>query len=736
MSKAKIIDKKSIESILGEKRILSELHHPFIVNMIYSFQDFDYLYLVMEILSGGNLRYHLSIKKHFNESQIKFLIGCIMIGLKYIHGKNILHRDIKPENLVFDQNGYLRITDFGIAKHYVINNKKDTSGTIGYLAPEVLCNVNHNFSIDYYAVGIITYELMYGHRPYIGKNKHEVKQLILTRQAKIEYDDLPYGFSNNIANYINGLIQRKPKNRLGKNDINEVLNHPWFNDFDWENCYNKKLKAPYVPKYGDNFDKNYCLQSNKIGTDTMERYGKIMSKENIHMVFKEFNCTKIPKELKGFSNKKSNDNVYMNNNISSNMSTTSISRNNKNENKNNNLRAYNNYKNMNNNRSTIKNKILSNDIENVLYRNNVNINKSLNILNKTIFEMNPKKYLNYIKHKVIEANNLNINNPNNSNKTYRNDNYLNKKNKNNYFMDLSNLNISGINNNNHQKYNNNIDENLIYSKVKQDHLNRNISAKYINRNKSKIIFNNSTIDSKNNINSGILKNMDKQEIKTYKNKKKLMNHSCKVTKKKNINNYYKYNNNNNNDNIRNNSGVYYNKVKNKNNINMIKENTSIYIPKTKRDYIGKDLLRNNQSLYYQSINESKPMSNLISSTIYSKNNSNTKRMVSSNSMKHFSGNNYFNDQINNNGSLAKSKSNLFDSINSSRSSKNILSYDKKYPLYGLSVSNKKEIENNDEYYEYNRYKNNIKYENVNNRQKNGLNYDYLNEKIRNKRIKN
>ena len=231
MSKAKIIDKNSVESILGEKKILSELYHPFIVNMIYSFQDSDYLYLVMELLSGGNLRYNLTINRTFNESQIKFIIGCILTGLKYIHSKNILHRDIKPENLVFDSRGYLRITDFGIAKYYVINNKKDTSGTVGYLAPEVLCNVNHNFSIDYYAVGIITYELMFGHRPYIGKNKHEVKQLILTKQAKLDYDDLPEDFSNSIADFINKLIQRKPKNRLGKNNIEEVLNHPWLENF-------------------------------------------------------------------------------------------------------------------------------------------------------------------------------------------------------------------------------------------------------------------------------------------------------------------------------------------------------------------------------------------------------------------------------------------------------------------------------------------------------------------------
>ena len=89
MSKAKIVDKKRIEGILGEKKILSELHHPFIVNMIYSFQDFDYLYLLMELLSGGNLIYHLSLRKRFNENQIKFIIACIMIRIKYIHDKNI-----------------------------------------------------------------------------------------------------------------------------------------------------------------------------------------------------------------------------------------------------------------------------------------------------------------------------------------------------------------------------------------------------------------------------------------------------------------------------------------------------------------------------------------------------------------------------------------------------------------------------------------------------------------------
>ena len=691
MSKAKIIDKKSIESILGEKRILSELHHPFIVNMIYSFQDFDYLYLVMELLSGGNLRYHISLKKRFHENQIKFIIGCIMIGLKYIHGQNILHRDIKPENLVFDQNGYLRITDFGIAKHYVINNKKDTSGTVGYLAPEVLCNVNHNFSIDYYAVGIITYELMYGHRPYIGKNKHEVKQLILTRQAKIEYEDLPYGFSNDIANFINGLIQRKPKNRLGKDDINEVIDHPWFDDFDWNNCALKKLKAPYVPKFGDNFDKNYCLQSNKIGTETIERYSKIMSKENIHLIFREFNCSTIPKELKGYNNKKTKENMYGNNNVSSNMSTTSISRNNKNENKHNNLRAYNNKMNKN----MIKNKILNNDIESILYRNH-NINKSIGPLNRTNFEKNQNKYINNIKQKIIESNNeINVNNLNASNKTYRND-YITKKNKINYIDDIINLNISGINKNIFEDGNRN--------------MNRNISAKYINKNKSKFIFNNSTIDSNNNINSGIIKNMRKQQINSYKNKKnKLMNHSTKVTKKKTMNDYY---------------NIKYS--------NILKENTNINIPKTKRDYIGKDILKNNPNLFYQNMNI-KPVSNMMSSTIYSKKKSTDRKLSTSNSMKNLYNNSgyFIKEQINNNHSMNKSNKNLLNSINSSRSSKNILNYDNnKYPFFNI-LNKKKQIEENNSgiYYDFNKIKDSTK-------PKERINYDFLYDKYKNKQNKN
>ena len=122
MSKTKIIDKKSEKSITGEREFLSYLHHPFIVNMHYAFQDSDNLYLVMDLLTGGDLRYHCSRYRSFSEEQTRFFLACIIHSLNYIHKNNVIHRDIKPENLVLDDKGYVCITDFGVAKKNMKDN--------------------------------------------------------------------------------------------------------------------------------------------------------------------------------------------------------------------------------------------------------------------------------------------------------------------------------------------------------------------------------------------------------------------------------------------------------------------------------------------------------------------------------------------------------------------------------------------------------------------------------------
>ena len=209
MSKAKIIDKKSERSIRYEKELLSQMHHPFIVNMYYSYQDSENLFLVMDLLTGGDLRYHISRYKKFNEEQTKFFVACILLGFDYIHTNNILHRDIKPENLVLDERGYVRITDFGIAKLYQKENSSETSGTPGYMAPEVMCGQNHTIAVDYFALGVFTYEFMFGVRPYTGKTRKEIKDKIMAKQVQIKRNEIPDGWSTEAADFINRVRKEK-----------------------------------------------------------------------------------------------------------------------------------------------------------------------------------------------------------------------------------------------------------------------------------------------------------------------------------------------------------------------------------------------------------------------------------------------------------------------------------------------------------------------------------------------
>lgn len=130
--------------------------------MHYAFQDFENLYIVLDLLTGGDLRYHVCKYRRFSEEQTKFFMACIILSLEYIHNNSVLHRDIKPENLVLDELGYVGLTDFGIAKIYQKENNSETSGTPGYMAPEVMCRQNHTYAVDYFALGVIGYEFMLG----------------------------------------------------------------------------------------------------------------------------------------------------------------------------------------------------------------------------------------------------------------------------------------------------------------------------------------------------------------------------------------------------------------------------------------------------------------------------------------------------------------------------------------------------------------------------------------------
>jgi len=290
ISKVKVLFKKSEISIKNERTLLSKMFHPFIINMHYSFQDEDNLYLVMDYLSGGDLRYQYCLDKDFNEEQAKFFICCILLALEYIHSNNILHRDIKPENLVFDGNGYLKLTDFGIAKIYNknIDNSKDNSGTLGYMAPEVLFNYNQDYRCDYYAVGVVGYELMIHQRPYNYKSRKEAVEKLLKNEAKILRKFLRFGWSLNYLDFINKLLKTKPDERLGKNGIEEIKSHPWLKFFNWKDLYLMKIKAPFIPSKTDNFDAEYCNEKEIISEEIQIKFMDIKESIRYKFIFEDY----------------------------------------------------------------------------------------------------------------------------------------------------------------------------------------------------------------------------------------------------------------------------------------------------------------------------------------------------------------------------------------------------------------------------------------------------------------
>ena len=321
MSKLKIVDRRSEESIMSERNLLSSLSHSFIVNMYFAFQDFYNLYLVMDLLTGGDLRYHIAHKRTFSESETKFFISNMIIALEYIHSKNIIHRDIKPENLVLESNGYLRITDFGVAKINEKDNSSETSGTPGYMAPEVILVWNHSFPSDFFALGVIGYEFMLGYRPYLGRSRKEIKQLIINQQAKLNKEDIPDSWSLDVMDFINKLLMRKPEERLGYNGIFELKNHPWMKEIDWEKIEAKKIQPPFLPPTNEeNYDKNYCEGEDDIGEETIERYQIYAQSELFPEVFKNYTFCNLSyisnyhiKRLKRFKeNKKIKDIVEKN----------------------------------------------------------------------------------------------------------------------------------------------------------------------------------------------------------------------------------------------------------------------------------------------------------------------------------------------------------------------------------------------------------------------------------------
>ena len=305
MSKAKIVERKSVDSIKNERKFLEILNSPFLVNMLFAFETKEALYLIMDYYSGGDLRYHIYQNDHrYTEAQTKFIVCCIILALEHLRSHNIVHRDLKPENLVFDSKGFIHLTDFGIAYDLSSDPEiRDTSGTPGYMAPEIFTHSQQTFAVDYFALGVITYELMMRKRPYKSVERKGYKEEVLSKEIRLKKVDLPRqrGWSDySVIDFINGLLKRKAKERLGYNSITDIIYHPWLKDVNWENIYNKTESPPFEFISDDNFDEEYARkEDDKRDEDETFRYLEICNRKKYfkHYYYNKFEKKKIKKKM-------------------------------------------------------------------------------------------------------------------------------------------------------------------------------------------------------------------------------------------------------------------------------------------------------------------------------------------------------------------------------------------------------------------------------------------------------
>ena len=303
MNKAKIIMESSETSVLNERIFLAKMHSPFIVSLLCSFQNQLNLFLVMELLTGGDLRYHfLNYAFFFTERQLKFLLANMILGIEYIHSKGVVHRDIKPENIIFNSKGYLKITDFGISCYKEKLDKKDDSGTPAYMAPETIKGKKQDYSVDFYSLGVVGYEVMKGIVPYDSNDREEIKKMMKNDEIHLtKKDKLKTTYSEFCLDFINRLLEKDPEERLGYNGgEKELKEHSFFTGIDWDSIQKLKYKSPIYEiikfsklKHGyiqELFDFEYCNRNEDFTPELAKLYINITKNTEYNTYFQHYTC--------------------------------------------------------------------------------------------------------------------------------------------------------------------------------------------------------------------------------------------------------------------------------------------------------------------------------------------------------------------------------------------------------------------------------------------------------------
>ena len=236
--------KFGVKYLLLEKKTLRSLDHPFVLKLVKTLKNENWLFFLMEQIKGINMHEYLNsrkIKKNLYET--KFYAACLFLAITYLHSKRIVHRDIKPANLMIDSKGYVKVIDFGTAKKLKKDEKtKTVIGTPNFIAPEVLKGKGYSYSCDFWSIGICIYYIFYGSLPF-GNNSIEIMDTyneILEKEVSF-----PEKNNNEINSLVSSLLEKNENKR--NCDFRSIKNHLLFSDFNWDELIQYKVKPPYVP---------------------------------------------------------------------------------------------------------------------------------------------------------------------------------------------------------------------------------------------------------------------------------------------------------------------------------------------------------------------------------------------------------------------------------------------------------------------------------------------------------
>jgi len=250
ISKSKVMQYNQQEHIISEKNILAEVDHPFLIQLIATFKDTERLYMVLEYCPGGELFTLLQRHKRLKEEHCVFYAGSVMLAFEYLHEISVIYRDLKPENLLLDKQGYIKICDFGFAKR-IKDRTWTLCGTPEYLAPEIIRSKGHGRGVDWWALGILIYEMAAGFPPFCGDSAMQTYKLIL--EGALEF---PRSMGHTTKDLVRRLLHPSVTKRLGclRNASADVRLHRWFGDLDMQQLLRMKLPTPYTPTVRDAMD--------------------------------------------------------------------------------------------------------------------------------------------------------------------------------------------------------------------------------------------------------------------------------------------------------------------------------------------------------------------------------------------------------------------------------------------------------------------------------------------------